>query len=90
MYWPGWEEQVRNAVASCAICKKHRHHNARLPLFPVLIPDYYYYLLLITFQLVSADLFEFSQVYLLAAGGLLQQVAVRRPDEIDHLLSANW
>jgi hypothetical protein len=59
VYWPGWKDQVRNVVASCATCQEHRHRNPRLPLFPVRIPDH-------PFQLVSADLFEFSQVsYLL-------------------------
>ena len=32
VYWPGWDEQVRNAVVSCAICQEHRHRNPQLPL----------------------------------------------------------
>lgn len=55
VYRPGWEEQVSNAVVSCGICQEHRHRNSRLPLFPVRLSDY-------ASQLVSADLFEFSQV----------------------------
>ena len=58
VYWPGWEEQVRNAVASCAICQEHRHRNPQLPFYPVRVPDH-------AFQLVSSDLSEFSQVHYL-------------------------
>ena len=54
VYWPGWEEQVRNAVASCAICQEHRHRNPQLPFYPVRVPDY-------AFQLVSSDLLSFRR-----------------------------
>lgn len=59
VYWPGWEDQVRNAVASCRNCQEHRRKNPKFPLFPTRVPEY-------AFQFVSADLFEFSRVnYLL-------------------------
>jgi hypothetical protein len=59
VYWPGWEDQVRNVVASCHNCQEHRRKNPKFPLFPTRIPEY-------AFQFVSADLFEFSRVnYLL-------------------------
>ncbi|KZR99190.1 Uncharacterized protein APZ42_005048, partial [Daphnia magna] len=55
VYWPGWEDHIRNVVASCPVCQENRPKNPRLPLFPVRIPEY-------AFQLVSADLFEFNNV----------------------------
>lgn len=55
VYWPGWEDHVRNVVASCPVCQENRPKNPKLPLFPVRIPEY-------AFQLVSADLFEFNNV----------------------------
>ncbi len=59
VYWPGWEDQVKNMVASCALCEENRNRNPKQPLFPVRVPDY-------AFQLVSTDLFCFNSVsYLL-------------------------
>ena len=58
VYWPGWEEQVRNTVTSWAICQEHHHRNPQLPFYPVRVPDH-------AFQLVSSDLSEFSQVHYL-------------------------
>ncbi|XP_045036658.1 uncharacterized protein K02A2.6 [Daphnia magna] len=55
VYWPGWEDQVKNMVASCSVCQENRGRNPKLPLHPVRLPDY-------AFQLVSADLFEFERV----------------------------
>ena len=55
VYWPGWEDQVKNMVASCSVCQENRSRNPKLPLHPVRIPDY-------AFQMVSADLFEFGRV----------------------------
>jgi hypothetical protein len=59
VYWPGWEDQVKNMVASCAVCQENRCRNPKQPLYPVRLPDY-------AFQMVSADIFHFESVnYLL-------------------------
>ena len=59
VYWPGWEDQVKNMVASCALCQENKNRNPKLPLFPVRVPDY-------AFQLMSTYLFCFNSVsYLL-------------------------
>jgi hypothetical protein len=59
VYWPGWEDQVKNMVASCAVCQENRCGNPKQPLYPVRLPDY-------AFQMVSADIFHFESVnYLL-------------------------
>jgi hypothetical protein len=59
VYWPGWEDQVKNMVASCAVCQENMCRNPKQPLYPVRLPDY-------AFQMVSADIFHFESVnYLL-------------------------
>lgn len=37
VYWPRWEDQVRNMVAGCVVCQKNRNRNPRLPLFSTLL-----------------------------------------------------
>ena len=27
VYWPGWEDQVKNMVASCLVCQENRNRN---------------------------------------------------------------
>ncbi len=57
VYWPGWEDQVKNMVASCAVCQEKSCRNPKQPLYPVRLP---------AFQMVSADIFHFESVnYLL-------------------------
>ena len=55
VYWPSWEDQVRNVVARCRNCQENRRKNPKFPLFPTRIPEY-------AFHFVSADLFQFSRV----------------------------
>lgn len=59
MFWPGCDDNIRNMVASCDICQRHRHRNPSQPLHPVQLPSH-------AFQYVSGDIFTHAGInYLL-------------------------
>ncbi len=64
VYWPGWEDQVKNMAASCVVCQENRCRNPKQPLYPVCLPDY-------AFQMVSADIFHFEGCQLSSASGFV-------------------
>ena len=39
VYWPGYVENVRNAVAGCDTCQENRNRNPAQPLHPVDLPN---------------------------------------------------
>lgn len=50
VFWPGCDDHIRNMVASCDICQRHRHRNPSQPPHPVQLPSH-------AFQYVSGDIF---------------------------------
>lgn len=56
VYWRGYDDQIRNMVASCGTCQENRHKNPALPLYPARIPDH-------SFQLVLVDIFQFAGIH---------------------------
>ena len=55
VYWPGYVEEVRNAVAGCGTCQENRNKNPVQPLRPVDLPEH-------PFEKVGTDLFEFAGI----------------------------
>ncbi len=58
VYWPGYCEQIRNAVAACSICQENRHKNPVQSLHPVELPNH-------PFEKVGTDLFEYNGAHYL-------------------------
>jgi len=58
VYWPGYCDQIRNVVASCAACQENRHKNPAQPLYPVSLPVH-------PFEKVGSDLIEYGGVHYL-------------------------
>ena len=51
VYWPGYINQIRDIVESCAECQQNREANPAMPLQPHEVSSYPY-------QVVASDLFE--------------------------------
>ena len=53
VYWPGYINQIRDTVESCAECQQNRAANPAMPLQPHEVSSYPY-------QVVASDLFELN------------------------------